>query len=234
MSQILNEKNVVCENVTIEGNPNKINWFDNGVLDKDTQWFVRSIKVATTGRDTMYEICYIDYSEVDFPVGYYDAVGLAAPEFEYPNLIVNASLYLDLDKTSRCVNIPSTEIHEMLHILGFGHTFEVEDAAYWSDAKLGAALEDIMSPYTSCVHQKELNQKYVDCLKAIYSSGEVKTACNGVNLDLSTEDDWECPDGTYPTVGGEYCCEEPEMYPTVDGYCCPEPGMRAEGDYCVY
>lgn len=99
------------------------------------------------------------------------------------NLIINSSVYfqptrLYIDQANwnygRCVDaegkvFPHTEIHEILHAMGFGHRIDY--------------IYRVMFPIklNSC-QVKEIDKETISCLKRIYSNGEIEGDCTNLNI----------------------------------------------------
>lgn len=205
----------ICKNVSFADKPERISWYDDGFLDRSKERFISAKILSTTEEETIYELCYIDLEELGINFDS-EILGEGGPSEMYENLIIKGELrlYQEGEGFTTCT-FPSKEIHELLHSFGIDHSYEpewVNDYVGWSDWNYA---RDIMFPYNYCGYQKELNEKYISCLKKIYSNGNYEGSCEGVNF---LEFEYECLEGTYPVENSDYCC--------------PEPGMEIIGGYC--
>ncbi|MFH1290378.1 MAG: hypothetical protein ABIH92_03145 [Nanoarchaeota archaeon] len=229
------QEEMVCKNVTFNYSKTSINWYDEGILDRSTQTLINARTIRITDNETVYEVCYIDesYGRVHGAV-----LGEGGPNDILGDIILNASvnLYHNLNN-ARCAYFPTREIHEILHSFGFDHSVDISvlnslaDETYWASPQrykeiireLDRLTSDIMSPSINCALQKKLDEKYISCLKYIYSNG-IEGNCTGVNFMEVYGDDY---DYVYDDGCGDW-------YLAVnEDSCCPEPGMSIEGDYCV-
>lgn len=72
-------------------------------------------------------------------------------------------------KQISCDEFPLTEVHEILHVLGFGHTLD---------------SKSIMAPMKNAIQSctsREIDPSIVSCLKGIYGSG-TSSACAGFDM----------------------------------------------------
>ncbi len=217
----------VCKNVTFDYRKNFLKHYDEDGLDKNIHIIINTELLKISDNETIYNVCYGDVNDLDSLGSSFlkdisfdlNTLGHAQPIVS-GNVITGAKIYFF--KTgqgwSSCI-FPAKEIHEILHIFGFGHSYE----PYW-DPQWGytdwSYASDIMFPHLYCDRQKELDEKYVSCLKKIYSGiGD----CLGVNFlewdeNGSLIPEGICANGWYPVEGTDYCCPEPDME-IVDGYC---------------
>ena len=63
----------------------------------------------------------------------------------------------------------------------------------------------------------KIDEKYISCLKNVYSNGELIGNCININF-IDYNYDSVCKDGWYPVEGKGLCCPEPNMQ-IIDGYC---------------
>ncbi len=108
------------------------------------------------------------------------ASGYGGPEYYIgSNKITNGSmvLYAHDPKFSRCESYPVTEIHEILHSLGFDHIYNKNSIMYEGDRiPIMLEWEESDQPHV-CI---EIETKITNCLKYIYSSGTKGTSCSGI------------------------------------------------------
>lgn len=207
---------------------NSISTYEEGILNKSEHLFINATKL---NKET-WIIYYLNKSDINqsriksYDIDNWkdisgDTLGDARPLI-IGNKIVNATinLYKPEFGWTVCTKFPAKEMHELLHVFGFGHSYEpywdpYEGYSDWSYAK------DIMFPYNYCVYQTEIQEKYISCLKYIYSNGEVGY-CSEVNfLSSFDEEEYEygCDEGWHPVEGIDYCCPEPNMFIDEEGYC---------------
>jgi len=155
-----------CNDVTLSS-LGEVNFYES-VLNKSRQKFVSAELVETGDGTTTYNLCHVDFEDISFPLEHLDAVGLAVP-YMIGELIINGTIYLNKNEAVNCMDLPVTELHETLHLFGFEHVFEEEEEDSFSEKELNVLMKDIMSPWASCIYQKELDEKYGRCLKEIYS-----------------------------------------------------------------
>ncbi len=208
------EKLTICEEVIVYGNPQTINWYNDGHINRSERRFISATRINQTENMRTYNLCSVNLKDVGFNLDY-EVLGEGGPLEIEGNRILKGevNLYQGFDAYATCV-YPSKEIHELLHSFGFDHVEE----PYW-DPYYGYVdwepTKDIMFPRLYCQYQKEINKKYVSCLKHIYSNGEVGFCGGDVNfIDFVSE----CSKGRYPVDGTKYCCPEPNMR-IINGYC---------------
>ncbi|MBT4165807.1 hypothetical protein HOE04_02095 [archaeon] len=71
----------------------------------------------------------------------------------------------------KCLDFPQTEIHEILHTFGFRHVYDTPN--------------QIMFPLKISIQTckiKEIDADTINCLKHIYSNGEIKGDCSNLNI----------------------------------------------------
>lgn len=153
---------------------------------------------------------------------------------EKENLIKNATLNFYGAGYVCGTEYPMTEIHEILHTFGFDHNY---------------GLNDIMQPYAEISRRckiTKIDEKYIYCLKNIYSNGTIIGNCTNINflklcgegyiLGPDKECIKDCKDGytmyedykCYPdceegyVMGEDYKCYEEcgEGYYCIEGYTC--------------
>jgi len=207
------EENKICKNITIFDNPQTIDWYD--YLDETIERFFFAKILEETKDVKIWELCYTPESKSSGFLFEASILGEGGPSEISSNQILKGEikLYQEEDGTSRCT-YPTKEIHELLHSFGFGHVEEPSWDPYYGYVTW-EPVKDILFPRLYCQYQTELNEKYVSCLKYIYSNGQIGFCGDNVNfMDFVTA----CSEGWYPVVGTEYCCPEPNMR-IIDGYC---------------
>ena len=115
----------------------------------------------------------------------------------------------------------NTEIHEILHVFGFDHSFDWSSIMYPRDTReSGYKVSN-----NNCAEViVEIDDEYSSCLKYIYSNGLSGTCSEIENYYIETEG---APLISY--------CEDGYYEATNDiNSCCPEPGMWADEYYCNY
>jgi len=179
-----------CKNYTFDYYKDNLLVYEEEILSRFSQE-LKSVKLINRSQEeTIYEICYV--------YGNYNPMGVAAAEImpEINQGEINygkINLYL-LGAGVKCINFPAREIQEILHSLGFDHNIK-DDLAnkLYLTASMGFDLpiskeeydllvSDIMFPYFNCAVQTEINEKYISCLKYIYSNGEVEGNCDEVRF----------------------------------------------------
>jgi len=207
---------------------NSISTYEEGILNKSEHLFI-SAKKQSISPNTIWNICYLNLSDINWEnIEDYNAedwgdisknvVGDARPNF-IGNIITDATinLYAPDEGWVVCSKFPSKEMHELLHVFGFTHSYEPYWDPYYGYSDWSYA-EDIMFPYIYCPYQTEIQTKYVSCLKYVYSNGQ-EGFCSS-DLFYSHEDLFGgCASGWYPVENSDYCC--------------PEPNMTIENGYCV-
>jgi hypothetical protein len=111
----------------------------------------------------------------------------------------------------------NTEIHEILHVFGFGHSQNQTSIMYPHEMReSGYKISD-----NNCEDViVGIDEEYSSCLKYIYSNGVYGT-CSGIQESIYVEDlyDYGCEEGTYvATNDPNSCCPGPDMW--VDEYYC--------------
>lgn len=116
----------------------------------------------------------------------------------------------------------NTEIHEILHVLGFGHSTNENNIMYPYQMETQAyKIKD-----DSCKNiDIGLDKEYSSCLKYIYSYGERGT-CLGVE-ELGIGEEWDVSETASCQEGYYEATNEPDS-------CCPDSDMWVDGDYCYY
>ncbi|MBU0761374.1 MAG: hypothetical protein KJ600_06385 [Nanoarchaeota archaeon] len=205
----------ICSYHVFNYSKTSLSTYEEGILNIETQRFVSARTLIRTEEKTIYEVCYIDIQNVTFSFNF-DALGEGGPNYLLGNVIVNSSVNIFKlgESWTTCTSFPTKEMHEILHGFGFGHSYEPYfDPYYGYSAQDIHYLSDLMFPRLYCQYNKGLQEKYISCLKYIYSNAEV-----GNCYDVSFLGG--CPAGTYEVEGTEWCC--------------PEPNMIIEGEYCVF
>jgi len=115
-------------------------------------------------------------------------------------------------RVGRC-GVLNTEIHEILHTLGVGHSNNPKSIMNPSEEFSGLKIRD---KETCENYEEKIDDEIISCLKYIYSNGEFEGDCSDVNF-LGDESD--CGEGWYPVEDSDNCCPEPNMIINEDGYC---------------
>lgn len=161
----------------------------------DIQWAFQVIENATDGLVRFKEVNLSDNpdikvigvtpNEMEFflnstynETGSSDGIlGIADPVNDSV-IIYNGTIYYQPTRTridesnwyyGRCVDFPTTEIHETLHILGFYHT--------------NKTIDSVMYPIDYPCKVKKIDDEIVSCLKYIYSNGEIGGRCSENNIN---------------------------------------------------
>ncbi|MFH1503276.1 MAG: hypothetical protein ABIE36_01310 [Candidatus Diapherotrites archaeon] len=213
------KKAEICKYITFNYKKSRFSAYEEGEINIDTHLFRRTNLIEMGDNKTVYELCYVDKNDIPFTATFDHTQGIilgeALPNYE-GNKIINATIWI-YHRNSRCADFPAIEVHELLHNFGFGHSYEpfFSPVFGWSNEDT-IYLKDIMFPYSSCLHQKEIQQKYISCLKYIYSNGEFDGNCSGINF-LNVGENF-CENGWYPVEGTDFCCPEPNME-IINDYC---------------
>ena len=194
------------------------------IITNETDSFVRFAKVEENA-----DINFLCYPSQNIGVLIYqDATeytyGLASPVI-YGNQIINSTIeFWSIRNNSMppdCYTFPRLTIHEILHILGFGH----DEANYYSVMypyggseciKEDNRTTTIIATGETFIPKNEIDKKIVSCLKYIYSNGEVGFCGSDVNFMNFIS---ECSEDWYPVSNSDYCCPEPNMIIDEEGYC---------------
>ena len=225
---VVNEKK--CENVSFDYNRDTVNWYDEGIVERNNETIYNVRKIWGSDTGSLWEVCYF------FGVPKDSTIAEALPEID-GNIIIGGEITLYRNsRGARCSYLPNREIHEILHLFGIDHSVSdvylnefldsldrsVPPSVYgnWKEyntlydqyKEMG---EDIMFQHSFCNWNTHLNEKYSSCLMEIYSDNYTGS-CDEVNF-LNFEG--ECPEGTYPSQDDLYCCPEPNMYIDIYGYC---------------
>ncbi len=209
------EKFTTCEEIIVEGHPTTINWNKEGYLNQSEKAFISANKINQTDTIEIWELCSASLEELGFSINN-EILGEGGPSEIMGNIIVKGeiNLYQGFEESKTCT-FPSKEIHELFHSFGFDHSHE----PFW-DPYYGYVdwepVKDIMFPHNYCQFQKEIQEKYISCLKYIYSNGEIGKCSFEVNFLGSTG---VCRDNWYPVENSDYCCPEPNMIINEGGYC---------------
>jgi len=203
-----------------------ISTYTEGILNKSEQLFINASKKKYLDSNTIWVICYINISDISYEnienYGIDDWKDISntvlgdARQITEGNIITGGkiNLYKPENGWSVCTDFPAKEMHELLHILGFGHVEEPYFDPYYGYVDL-EPVKDIMFPYSYCTLQKTIQQKYISCLNYIYSNGKIGFCSEEVNFLNSGI---LCFYGWYPTRDNQDCCPEPNME-FVNGYC---------------
>ncbi len=77
----------------------------------------------------------------------------------------------------RCESYPTTEIHEILHVFGFGHFYDEDSIMHEGSDEIELYEWEDDQPYVC----QEIDYEIVECLKNIYSNGVEGSSCEGLN-----------------------------------------------------
>ena len=193
------------------------------IITNETDSFVRFERVE--GDADINFLCY-PHQNVKALI-YQDATeytfGLASPEI-YGNKITQSTIeFWSIRNNSMpldCYTFPRLTIHEILHVLGFGHDETNRYSVMYPHGGSECIREDnrtitIIATGETFIPKNEIDKKIVSCLKYIYSNGEEGFCGSDVNF---LENLSQCSDGWYPVEGTKDCCPEPNMR-IVNGYC---------------
>jgi hypothetical protein len=157
-----------CENFTIDLYKGDFDPVIEGYID-DEDYYVNHRVNFQTETNSSFQYCYYDTSEQSAGNYSWEWLFESRPVVENGVIMSHKISIFDEAANKRCSTIPTREIHELLHGLGFEH---VETPPYyqgygWSPADF-YLLEDVMFEYRYCVFQKKIQEKYFDCLQKIY------------------------------------------------------------------
>jgi len=229
----LKEELKTCQDVSFNYEKWSLDVFDEGILEPSVDILVSVRSIDRSIASTTFEVCSLKAEDVeelgvykDYLFNYVLEESTLGEAFSNSigNKIIDAKVHL-YDEDNRwksCRDFPVREMHELLHTFRVAHVKELD----W-DPYHGPVIEtkedvdrfnDIMYPTYTCNNKKGLQEKYIPCLKYIYSKGEVGEGCENVNFLDESYDVYECEEGWYPIEGTDYCCQEPGME-IVDGFC---------------
>lgn len=100
---------------------------------------------------------------------------------------------------------PALEVHEILHLFGFEN-----------DPLLDKIMSEYSSDSSSKCKIKEIEKRYVECLKQIYSNESYQNNCEGIEF---IESEYSCEDGWFQVEGTGYCCPKEGMIIDSKGNC---------------
>ena len=168
----LKEKEV-CKNVVLDYRSVQFSGYEV-LADGD---YVTSINIVSRNDSTnTYKVCYVRKSGVSFDWDPLDEASIKVKG----GIISSArkTIYTLDSKYPSCIGFPAKEVHDVMHILGFAHTeTPVFDDYYGWFFKDLRYFKDVMFPYSYCAYITELNDNYAECLKYIYSNGEIGIGC---------------------------------------------------------
>ncbi len=137
------------------------------ILENETENILSFNEVNNTGLIIIH--CFANVTDSNISGSY--IAGEGSPIISEDMRIIggNVNLYnakLDNHFSGGCTNYPDTELHELLHVFGFGH-FD------WRVKK--SIMNDGTGP--ACI---KLDKEIISCLKYIYSNGEKGSNCTGI------------------------------------------------------
>jgi len=107
---------------------------------------------------------------------------------------------------------PATEVHELLHTLGFVHSPHSTNIMY-----------PVSADSSSSCKITGIDSEYISCLKNTYSNGKIFGDCNNIDTSIKGGESnftcTQCEEGWYDVKGTFYCCPEPNMILDAEGYC---------------
>jgi len=107
---------------------------------------------------------------------------------------------------------PATEVHELLHTLGFVHSPHINNIMY-----------PVSADSSSSCKINGIDSEYVSCLKNIYSNGKISGSCNNIDTSIKEGESnftcTQCEGGWYNVKGTLSCCPGPNMKIDAEGYC---------------
>ncbi|OGZ81150.1 MAG: hypothetical protein A2256_03525 [Candidatus Staskawiczbacteria bacterium RIFOXYA2_FULL_32_7] len=148
--------------------------------NSDREYEISSNAVLVSDNETIWEVCKVRIDELSFdPYTIFDSnsklndylIGEGGPVKSAGNIILKgeANFLGDKSQITTCISgFPLSEVHELLHVLGFRHILEISEL---SEYKTTLYANDILYPYKNCEVQMEINKKYSECLEYIYSNG---------------------------------------------------------------
>ncbi len=180
-----------CENITFEERKTVlIGRNESNISDDELQMSAKILSI--NNKQTVWEICKIKKEYVIFDPNVLSSdnpeqalkdslLGEGGPTQVAASIIVKgeAKFLGDQNIITTCSSgFPLVEVHEIMHVLGFGHIVEEEELIEKYDSILSPNipreyLEDLMLPYMKCSSQTKINEHYTSCLKYIYSNGEI-------------------------------------------------------------
>lgn len=224
IDRLKNSTKLNCIQRVYDYKKDSISTYTEGILNISEHLFVNASK-NYLGTGTVWNICYINrvdinnsniinYGVVDWADVSSSTLGDARPNM-VGNLIINATinLYTQENGWTFCADFPVKEMHELLHVFGYGHSYEPPWDPYYGYTEV-EPLRDIMFPNQQCAFQKTIQQKYISCLDNVYSNGRSGFCDENLNFLNGCESGW------HPTKDSQYCC--------------PEPNMKIVGGYCEY
>jgi len=107
---------------------------------------------------------------------------------------------------------PATEVHELLHTLGFIHSPHEDSIMYPFSADSSAECKTI-----------HIDNEYISCLKNTYSDNNLSGNCSNIDTIINEGESniscGVCQDNWYSAKGSLGCCPEPNMIIDSEGYC---------------
>jgi hypothetical protein len=179
-----------CENFTFDHYKTQLSVYTEGLLSRFSQKLVSTKLINRSEKITVYQICW--------EWGNFNPMMVLAEE-QMPEIsddeinegYINLYLY---GEGVRCAHFPAREVHEILHNLGIAHPvsnrladkiFEALQKGLYLDISREEATEitkDAMFTYFNCALQTKIQEKYISCLKYIYSNGKIEGDCSKVKF----------------------------------------------------
>ena len=206
----------ICKNISFNYSKDSIFYSEESNLSEN-EIFISGKRLSVSENETIYEICYADITRINFTFNKKRMAEGGPSEIEGKVIKRALANFFKEEETGITCSFPSIELHEILHSFNFGHSYEPLWDPYYGYGDGWFYLKDIMFPQSYCELQKEVQEKYVSCLKYIYSNGKFKGNCSGINF-LGEELNF-CENGWYRVKNTKYCCPESDMIINEEGYC---------------
>ena len=173
-----------CENISFEGEKKSATNSEQNI--GYNEYKISSKIIFQNSEKTVWEVCKVDKTKLTFdPEIIFDSdtklneqiFGEGGPSKTIGNIILNgkAKFFGDKNNIVSCTSgFPLTEVHELLHVLGFSHSIEETELPKdnWGYPKNDINyISDVLYPYKVCLNQTNINDRYSSCLQYIYSNG---------------------------------------------------------------
>ncbi len=176
LDDVLNKSTVICKNFSVEWKKNAFNAKKENYIP-NSSFVLSETQIVRNDTLTTYQACYVDSNLAN---GALDESKIITEG----NIITNATMniYVFGDDYTRCSDFPNKEVHQLLHTLGLDHSEEPRFHNVFGWGVINFRYEeDVMFQYFSCIHQKDIQLKYDECLQYIYTNG-LQGQCAKVNF----------------------------------------------------